>query len=140
MQHGQLFAQVSVAWGCLSLFLLWLAWRAAAAETWRLHRNLMCFLTAGAWIFIASYLVRYRQPDALPEIDPAYVPWLALHGTLGLVPLLGATVLVLARLRQREARAPASHFNRHHRLYGRLFIALWVFTHLGGIANYFLFY
>ncbi len=69
-----MFAQVSAAWGVLSLGLLWIAWRAAPAKKWPLHRNLMVFLTVGAWVFIASYLLRYKQAGAMPEIDPAYVP------------------------------------------------------------------
>ena len=97
----------------------------------------MLFLTLGAWLFIAGYLLRYNQPGTLPEIDPVYIPWLALHGTLGLVPLVGATMLVVSRHRQ---GASVSHLNRQHRIYGRLFVLVWVFTHLGGIANYFLFY
>lgn len=96
----------------------------------------MVLLTLGAWVFIASYLVNYSQPGAGPEIDPAYIPWLAVHGTLGLVPLLGATVLVAARFRG----ASNSHLNRLHRIYGRVFMLIWLFTHIGGIANYFLFY
>lgn len=133
----EVFGEISAAWGVLSLGLLWIAWRAAVAKKWSLHRNLMLLLTLGAWAFIAGYLLRYRQPGAMPEIDPAYVPWLALHGTLGLVPLLGATTLVVSRLRRGETD---SHLNRHHRIYGRLLILVWAFTHLGGIANYFLFY
>ncbi|MAG33917.1 MAG: hypothetical protein CL908_23805 [Deltaproteobacteria bacterium] len=131
-----MFAEISAIWGVLSLGLLWIAWRAAVVRRQRLHRNMMVFLTFAAWVFIAAYLLRYRQPGATPEIDPAYIPWLALHGTLGLVPLLGATLLVVSRYRRQE---PASHLNRQHRIYGRLFVLVWVFTHLGGIANYFLF-
>ncbi|MAE94476.1 MAG: hypothetical protein CL910_07440 [Deltaproteobacteria bacterium] len=132
-----MFAQLSALWGVVSLGLLWLAWRAAVARRWSLHRNLMIFLTLGAWVFITSYLLRYGQPGAMPEIDPAYIPWLAIHGTLGLVPLFGASLLVISRLRHGPS---ASHLNRHHRLYGRSLMIVWVFTHLGGIANYFLFY
>ncbi len=132
-----MFGQLSAAWGILSLGLLWIAWRAAVAKNQSLHRNMMVLLTLGAWVFIASYLLRYRQPSEMPEIDPAYIPWLALHGTLGLVPLLGATTLVISRYRN---RSPATHLSRQHRIYGRVFILIWVFTHIGGIVNYVLFY
>lgn len=140
MSYGQLFGYASLSWAVISLALLWIAWRAVAAEKLRLHRTLMVLMTAGAWLFIAGYLARYRQPGALPEIDPAYLPWLALHGTLGLVPLFGATTLVIARFRQRRGNQPPSHLNRHHRRYGRLFVAVWAFTHVGGIVNYWLFF
>jgi len=134
------FGQISAVWGFLSLGLLWIAWRAAVAKKWSLHRNLMVLLILGAWVFIAGYLLRYRQPGAAPEIDPAYIPWLALHGTLGLVPLVGATMLVVSRYRRYRQGVGVSHLNRHHRIYGRVLILVWVFTHVGGIVNYFLFF
>ena len=65
-----------------------------------------------------------------------YVPWMALHGSLGLVPLIGATCLVAGRLMAGRNRF-SSHFNRHHKAYGRTFIVIWLFTHLGGIFNAF---
>ncbi len=130
-----MFWHISTAWGVLSLGLLWIAWRAAVAKNWPLHRNLMVLLTVAAWVFLAGYLMRYGQSGAMPEIDPVYIPWLAVHGTLGLIPVIGSTMLVASRARRRK---PASHLSRHHRTYGRVFVLVWVFTHLGGIANYFL--
>ena len=140
MNYSQVFGFLSLVWGVISLALLWIAWRAIVAEKLRLHRNLMVLLTVGAWLFIAGYLAHYRQPSTLPQMDPAYVPWIALHGTLGLVPLVGATVLVSARYRQRADTRTVLHLNRHHRRYGRVFLAVWAFTHVGGIVNYWLFY
>ncbi|MDP6343152.1 MAG: hypothetical protein QF491_06430, partial [Alphaproteobacteria bacterium] len=63
-----------------------------------------------------------------------YIPWVALHGSLGLVPLIGATCLVAGRLMAGRNRF-SGHFNRHHKAYGRTFIVVWVFTHLGGLFN-----
>ncbi len=76
----------------------------------------------------------------MPRIPPEYVPWIALHGTIGLIPLFGATALVWARLREkRSSLRGRSHLNRHHRAYGRFFVVLWFFTHAGGAVNFWLF-
>ena len=97
----------------------------------------MIFLTAGAWLFISSYLLRYSMPGYAPiEIPREYIPWIAFHGTVGLIPLFGSALLVWARVRGRSA----SHLNRHHRCYGRFLVPVWGFSHLGGILNFWLFY
>jgi hypothetical protein len=90
--------------------------------------------SAMAWAFIAAYLLRYKIPGAIPEISPQYIPWIAIHRTIALIPLFGATCLILARLISRREH----HFNRHHRYYSRAFVLLWCFTHLGGVVNFWL--
>lgn len=135
MNYGKLFLYISLAWGIISLFLLLIAWRKAAIGNVAGHRTLMLILTAGAWLFISSYLLRYFIPGyTAPTIPRHLIPWFALHGTVGLIPLFGATALACARLRSSEV----SFLNRHHRRLGRITATLWCFTHLGGIVNFWL--
>lgn len=133
-----MFIHLSLVWAVIALVLLVIAWRHAVKGNTKYHRRLMIFLTAGAWVFIVSYILQY-QSSARISVPPEYIPWLALHGTIGLIPLLGASMLVLARLWQARHPQAQLHLNRQHKRYGRILIALWVFTHLGGIANYWLF-
>ncbi len=74
------------------------------------------------------------QSSYLGSFPSEYVPWMALHGSLGLVPLIGATCLVVGRLMTGRNKF-STHFNQHHKAYGRTFIVVWSFTHLGGIFN-----
>lgn len=94
----------------------------------------MILLTVGAWIFILNYIFVQRYGGSYETFPREYIPWIAVHGSLGLVPLIGATCLVLARLMMGRNRF-SKHFNKHHMTYGRTFMAVWVFTHLGGIFN-----
>jgi len=134
-----LFSQLILIWAVLSLPLLFIAWWSAARGNTATHRGLMIFLTLAAWVFIISYLMQYRSPGEITPVPPEYVPWVAIHGTVGLLPLIGASILVWARLFQRRHPDSRLHLNRRHRIYGRVVIALWAFTHLGGIVNYWLF-
>jgi len=138
MNYSQLFLLTGVIWAVIAFGLLIIAWHAAATGNIRRHRLIMLFSTAAAWLFIIGYLFQYRYPNSTPSIPPEYIPWLALHGTVALLPLLGAPFLVWARLREKLKPAGHYHFNRHHRLYGRVLIPLWCFTHLGGIMNFWL--
>jgi uncharacterized membrane protein YozB (DUF420 family) len=132
-----LFNIVATIWAIISFTLLVLAWRMAVAKKIRLHRNLMIVLTTGAWIFIANYLfLRPYSGEAL-TVPREYIIWMAFHGTAGLIPLIGATCLVVSRIRRRGSR-PESYLNRQHKFFGRVIIALWLFSHLGGIFNAFL--
>lgn len=132
-----LFNIIATIWAVISFTLLVLAWRMAVAKKIKLHRNLMIFLTTGAWVFIANYLfLRPYRGEAL-SIPEEYIIWMAFHGTAGLIPLIGATCLVISRIR-RKGSGPENHLNRHHKLYGRIIIGLWLFSHLGGIFNAFL--
>ncbi len=131
--------QISATWGAISTGLLLFAWWSARQGNIRRHRLLMIVLTAAAWGFIAAYLSRYRSSGAGPQIPSEYIVWFAIHGSLGLIPLLGATILVCSRLLhgRRKDRRP-SHLIRRHHIYGMVFVVLWLFTHVGGIANYWL--
>ncbi|MDH3976460.1 MAG: DUF420 domain-containing protein [Deltaproteobacteria bacterium] len=132
MAYGKFFLQFSAAWGMLSLLLLIVAWRKAARGKAAAHKTLMIFLTAGAWLFIMSYLLRYFLPGYTPPHIPGkLIPWFALHGTVGLFPLFGASALLYARL-----RSPKNAFlNGNHKPLGRVTALLWCFTHIGGIVN-----
>ena len=134
--YSKIFMYAGLLWGVISFCLLIAAWLLAVRRDIKNHRFIMIILTVGAWIFILSYLLRNYLPGATAiEIPRHLVPWIAFHGTLGLVPLFGSTMLVFARLR----RGPTSHINRLHRLYGRVLVPIWCFTHIGGILNFFLF-
>jgi uncharacterized membrane protein YozB (DUF420 family) len=130
------FLIISTAWAVIALVLLIVAWRLARAGRIMLHRNIMILLTVGAWIFIINYLFVQRYGGDFGSFPSEYVPWMALHGSLGLVPLIGATCLVLGRLMAGRNKF-SIHFNRHHKAYGRVFIVVWFLTHLGGIFNAF---
>lgn len=84
-----------------------------------------------AWLFIVSYLLRYRFPELNRDIPREYILWFAAHGTIALLPLIGASILVFARLRL----SATQHFNRYHRQYARILVLLWLFTHFGGLFN-----
>ncbi len=139
MTYNQMFSQLSLIWAIVALVLLIVAWRSIVRRNIKYHRGLMIFLTLGAWVFIAAYMLNYRSPDR-PVVAPEYIPWLAIHGTIGLFILIGASLLVWARLRQARDSQAFLYLNRHHKRYGRILIVLWVFTHIGGIVNYWLFY
>ncbi len=130
------FLIISTVWAVVALALLVVAWNMARIGRTVVHRNIMVLLTLGAWVFILSYIFGQRYGDNFESFPREYVPWMALHGSLGLVPLLGATCLVIARL-MADRNKFSTHFNRHHRRYGRVFIVVWCFTHLGGIFNAF---
>ncbi len=129
-----MFIIISTAWAVIALVLLIVAWRLARAGRIVPHRNIMILLTAGAWIFIINYIFVQRYGGEPGSFPIEYVPWMALHGSLGLVPLIGATCLVVGRLMMGR-NGFSAHLNHHHKAYGRTFIAVWVFTHLGGIFN-----
>ncbi len=134
-----MFNQLSLMWAVVSFVLLLVAWQCAVRDNTALHRRLMIFLTIAAWVFIFSYLLRYRGSGEITHVPPQYVPWLAIHGSLGLVLLIGVTVLLWARLFQQRHQDSRLHLNRHHKVYGRIFVFLWALTHAGGIVNYWLF-
>ncbi len=134
-----MFHQLSLIWAVISLFLLIIAWQCAVRGNKTLHRKLMIFLTIAAWVFIFVYLLQYRYPGEVSPILPQYVPWIAVHGTLGLVLLFGASVLLWARLYEQRHQNSRLHLNRYHKMYGRVLVFLWALTHTGGIVNYWLF-
>jgi uncharacterized membrane protein YozB (DUF420 family) len=129
-----MFLILSTVWAVIALVLLVVAWRLARVGGTNPHRNIMILLTVGAWIFILNYLFVQRYGGGLGQFPSEYIPWVALHGSLGLIPLLGATCLVVARLMTGRNKF-SRYFNQHHKRYGRAFIIVWVFTHLGGIFN-----
>ncbi len=136
MAEISMFLIISTAWAVIALVLLIVAWRLARVGSIAAHRNIMILLTVGAWVFILNYLFVQRYGGEFGTFPREYVPWVALHGSLGLVPLIGATCLVAGRL-MAGRNAFSRHFNRHHKAYGRTFILVWLFTHLGGIFNAF---
>lgn len=134
-----IFNYLTLAWGLISLGLLLLAWKEIRRGEQRRHRRLMIILTVGAWIFLATYLLKYWLPGYQPPHVPRHlIPWLALHGMMGLVPFIGATLLVWARLSGGRDFI-RRHINQRHRAYGSFFAAIWCLTHLGGIINFWLF-
>ncbi|MCP4070410.1 MAG: DUF420 domain-containing protein [Hyphomicrobiales bacterium] len=128
------FLIISTTWAVIALVLLIVAWRLVRVGRSVAHRNIMILLTVGAWIFITNYIFGQRYGGDFRSFPSEYIPWIALHGSLGLVPLIGATCLVVGRLMTGRNKI-STHFNRHHKAYGRTFIVVWLFTHLGGIFN-----
>ena len=134
MAKMSMFLIISTAWAVITLVLLIVAWWLIRVGRIALHRNIMILLTVGAWIFIINYIFVQRYGGELGSFPSEYVPWMALHGSLGLVPLIGATCLVVGRLMTGRNKF-STHFNQHHKAYGRTFIVVWFFTHLGGLFN-----
>ena len=126
-----LFHYGSLFWALLSIVLLLVAWRAIRQQRVVRHKRLMILLTTMAWLFILSYLLRYRFPELNRPVPRDYILWFALHGTVALLPLVGASCLLFARLKL----SVGHHFNRYHRYYGLLLLPLWLFTHFGGLFN-----
>ena len=140
--YGKIFFYYGFLWGIASLLLLLTAWRAAASKKIPLHRTIMVVLTIGGWLFVLLYLLRYRIEDEAALRVPAHlVPWLAVHGSTALAAIAGATALVWARLEKGsvDGMGFSGHLNSFHRLYGRIVLVLWTFTHIGGIANFYVF-
>lgn len=131
-----LFLIISTVWAAISFALLVFAWRLAVAGKTTLHKYLMIFLTFGAWVFIASYLFQRPYGTEVISLPREFIIWIALHGTVGLIPPIGAICLVTSRIRM-KGNHRESHLNRHHKLYGRVFIVLWLFSHVGGVFNAF---
>ncbi len=129
-----MFLIISTVWAVIALVLLVVAWWLARTGRIVLHRSIMILLTAGAWIFIVNYLLAQRYGGEVRPFPREYIPWIAVHGSMGLVPLIGGTCLVAGRL-MTGRNGFSAHFNRHHKAYGRTVIAVWLFTHLGGIFN-----
>ena len=141
MTYSQWFVQLSFVWAVIGFVLLLIAWRSAAQGNTHRHRQLMLILVTGAWIFVAAYiLLRYHLPDQLTTGARNYIPWLIIHGSIGMLAVIGASTLVLARMRQRYYPSSKLHVNQYHRIYGRIIIVLWIFTHAGGIVNYWMFF
>ena len=134
MAAMSMFLIISTAWAVIALALLIVAWWLASVGRIVPHRNIMILLTVGAWVFILNYIFVQRYGGEFGSFPREYVPWMALHGSLGLVPLIGATCLVVGRLMAGRNKF-STHFNQHHKAYGRTFILVWFFTHLGGIFN-----
>ncbi|VAX11651.1 hypothetical protein MNBD_GAMMA26-38 [hydrothermal vent metagenome] len=132
--YSEIFMLIGLIWAVIATGLLIVAWRAARSGDIARHRLIMIISTLAAWVFIAGYILRYRFADSVPQIPLEYIPWFAIHGTVAMIPFIGATCLVWARLS--KSCSPAHHLNLHHIRYGRVLILLWCFTHLGGIANF----
>ncbi|MCW8911379.1 MAG: DUF420 domain-containing protein [Gammaproteobacteria bacterium] len=127
-----------MVWGVIALTLLIVAWRMAVTGNIHRHKQIMIFLTIGAWMFVANYLLAYEE-GTMPKVPPELIVWLSIHGTVAMFPIVGALVLIFARLKAHLRSSKIHHINHYHRIYGRVLVVLWVFTHLGGFVNYFLF-
>ena len=130
-----MFLTLSAIWSLIALCLLMYAWISIKHGRVRLHSRIMMFLTVVAWLFIAGYLSGYQASPQRHEIDTEWIPWFAIHGTGGLIVLLGASLLVLSRLLAKNDQV----INRNHRMIGRVVMLVWVLTHIGGIVNYVMF-
>ena len=130
-----LFLAISTIWAVAAIVLLVFSWRLARTGKIRVHKTLMILLTLGAWVFVATYLFTQRYGDAVAIPFPKeHVIWMAVHGTIGLIPLVGATCLIVSRVRS-KGNYRSTHLNRNHKYYGRGIVVIWLFTHLGGIFN-----
>ncbi len=137
---GAVFRYGGFCWALIALTLLVVAWQAIRQENIRRHKWIMITLTVAAWLFLLLYLLRYRYPDLVPHVPATFIPWIAIHGTLALIPLFGATAMVVSRwLAAQDPAHPPGHLIRHHKAWGRIIIPLWAFAHIGGVINIFLF-
>jgi len=139
MSGHDLFLNVSLLWTLIASLLLAVSWRLAYIGNRQRHRQIMIFLTLAAWGFIGVYVWQSQRSQPLLATKEEYVLWLTVHGVIGLIALLGVTALLLARLWQEKYPESNGYLNRHHKIMGRIFISLWLFTHIGGVVNYILF-
>lgn len=125
-------------WALVALLLLWLAWRAAKRRDIRIHKRYMFIVVAVAWVFLEAWLMSFRYPQLLTPVPEGMAAWVQLVNLIAIIPLVGATLLLLARWRQSQPAELLGHFNTHHRTYGQAFILLWCFSYIGGLVNAFL--
>ncbi len=136
MSYSEFSMNFGLIWSSLALLLLLIAWRDGANRRIPRHRFLMIFMVVGSWLFVVSYLLRYLIPGELPHFPGTLVfVWLIIHGSIALIPFIGGALMVWARLHKGNSSL-AQHVNQHHRRNGRIVVAAWAFTHIGGIGNY----
>lgn len=106
------------------------------------HKWMMYTMVVGGWLFVLLYFAGYYLRSAPVNMPRSLVPWFAVHGTLALVALLGATLLLTTRdTGDRDLPSGTglvARLNNRHRLYGSIIAILWLFTHIGGIVNLYL--
>lgn len=138
MNYTELSMNFGLIWSSLALGFLWLAWRDAVNRNIGRHRLLMIIMVVGSWLFVVSYLLRYIIPGESPELpSTAMLIWLIIHGSIALIPFIGGTLMVWARLHKGSSLL-AMHINQNHPRYGSIVVPAWFFTHIGGITNYWL--
>ncbi len=138
MNYTELSMNYGVIWSSVALVLLMLAKRDAVNNNISRHRFLMILMVVCSWIFVVSYLLRYVIPGELPQLpSTVMIIWLVIHGSIAFIPLVGGSLMVWARLHKGDAPL-AQRINQNHRRYGKIIIPIWLFTLLGGIANYWL--
>ena len=141
-QHQELvelirgFSTVTTSlWAIAAMLLLWLAWRAAKRQDTRIHRRYMLIMIAVAWLSFEFWLMSFRYPQLAPVVPEGMDAWVLFPNLLIIVPLVGATLMLLARWRRSQPGEMLGHFNTHHRAYGKTFILLWCVGYLGGLIN-----
>ena len=106
------------------------------------HKWMMYTMVGGGWLFVLLYFAGYYFKSEPIDMPRSLVPWFAVHGTLALVALLGATLLLTTRDTAEEdlpfGTGLVASLNNRHRLYGSIIVLLWLFTHIGGIVNLYL--
>ncbi len=138
MSFTELSMNFGLGWSVLSIVFLLLAWYDATHSNSSRHRTIMIFMVLGSWLFVISYLLRYLIPGEMPSLpDPLMLTWLTVHGSIALIPSIGGPLMIWARY-QKGGSPLAQRINQSHRKIGRIIIPVWLFTHMGGIANYWL--
>ena len=61
------------------------------------HKWMMYTMVGGGWLFVLLYFAGYYFRSEPVNVPRSLVPWFAVHGTLALVALLGATLLLTTR-------------------------------------------
>lgn len=98
----------------------------------------MIMMVIGSWLFVVSYLLRYLIPGEMPQLpSPIMLVWLSIHGSIALIPLVGGSLMAWARMHKGQAPL-AQRINQNHQKLGKTIVPIWLFTHIGGIANYWL--
>ncbi len=138
MSFTELSMNFGLGWSVLSIGFLLLAWYDATQSNSSRHRTIMIFMVLGSWLFVISYLLRYLIPGEMPSLpDPLMLTWLTVHGSIALIPSIGGPLMIWARY-QKGGSPLAQRINQSHRKIGRIIIPIWLFTHMGGITNYWL--
>ncbi len=141
-QHQELVALIqgfstvtTTLWALLAMLLLWLSWRAAKRRDTRIHRRYMLIIVAVAWVSFEFWIMSFRYPQLAPVVPEGMDVWVLLPNLMLLIPLVGATMMLLARWRRSGPKELLGHFNTHHGTYGKVFILLWCVGYLGGLLN-----
>lgn len=122
-------------WAVAALLLLWFGWRAAKRRDIRIHKRLMIVVVAMSLIAFEAWLMSFRYPQLAMTVPEGMEIWIYMVRIVSIIPLVGATLMLIARWRNSRPEELLGHFNTHHQAYGKVFILIWGFGFMAGLFN-----